>query len=75
MAVADLIAEEDGLIVDLVVGGMTKTEASDLVAARPVDARRVDAVARFLRLLDSTPAAEPPADLVESTLARIDAQD
>ncbi len=75
MAVAEIIAEEDGLIVDLVVGGMSKTEAREIVAARPVDARRVDAVARSLRLLDSTPAAEPPADLVESTLARIDARD
>ena len=73
MAVAELIAEEDGLIVDLVVGGMSDSEAR--FAARPVDARRVHAVARFLRLLDSTPAAEPPLDLVESTLARIDAGD
>lgn len=70
MATAELTPElvaEDGLIVDLVVSPQETAE----VAARPLDARRVNAVARFLRLLDNSPAAEPPADLVESTLARI----
>ena len=65
------IAEEDGLIVDLVVGGMTRNEVRD-AAPGPVDSRRLDAVARFFRLLDLTPATEPPANLVDATLKRID---
>lgn len=65
------IAEEDGLIVDLVVGGIERSEV--LENARPVNAQRVDAVARFFRLLDQSADIEPPEDLVETTLARIEA--
>lgn len=63
------IAEEDGLIVDMVVGGIDRNEVRD--NARPVNAQRVDAVARFFRLLDQSAEIEPPEDLVEATLARI----
>lgn len=66
------IAEEDGLIVDLVVGGISHGEVRESWA-RPVDAQRVDAIARFFRLMEQTPAIDPPADLVASTLARIEA--
>lgn len=71
MAIAELIAEEDGLIVDLVVGGEPEQDAD--APARSVDTRRVAAVAKILRLLDNTPVCEPPTDLVASTLARIEA--
>lgn len=67
------IAEEDGLIVDLVVGGIDRDEVRDS-AFRVVDAHRLDAVARLFRLMDQTPDIEPPEDLVESTLARIAAR-
>jgi hypothetical protein len=66
------IAEEDGLIVDLVVGGIDRDEVRDS-GWRSVDAQRVDAVTRFFRLMDQTVDIDPPADLVESTLARIEA--
>jgi hypothetical protein len=66
------IAEEDGLIVDLVVGGIDRSEVRDN-GGRAVDAMRLDAVARFFRLMDQSEDIEPPADLVESTLARIEA--
>jgi hypothetical protein len=67
------IAEEDRLIVDLVVGGMTRDEVQETVSQQ-LDAQRVDAVARFFRLMDLTPAMEPPVDLVAATLARIEAR-
>lgn len=67
------IAEEDGLIVDLVVGGISRSEVRD--TSRPVDAKRLDAVARFFRLMDNSPDYDPPEDLIESTLARIDARE
>ena len=66
------IAEEDGLIVDLVVGGISGSEVRD--NARAVDAQRLHAVARFFRLLDQSADCEPPEDLVEMTLARIESQ-
>jgi hypothetical protein len=66
------IAEEDGLIVDLVVGGIDRDEVRES-GWRAVDTQRLDAVARFFRLMDQTADIEPPADLVESTLARIEA--
>jgi hypothetical protein len=66
------IAEEDGLIVDLVVGGIDRDEVRDS-GWRSVDAQRVDAVTRFFRLMDQTVDIDPPTDLVESTLARIEA--
>ena len=64
------IAEEDGLIVDLVVGGIDRDEIRDS-GWRCVDTQRLDAVARFFRLMDQTEDIEPPADLVDKTLARI----
>ena len=65
------IAEEDGLIVDMVVGGLSQTETRECAAGRRVDAGRLHAVARFFRLMDLTPPIEPSKDLVEATLKRI----
>ncbi len=64
------IAEEDGLVVDLVVGGLTQKELRDH-AGRPVSADRVHAVSRFFKLLDQAVIHEPPADLIDSTLEHI----
>ena len=65
------IAEEDGLIVDLVVGGLGRAEARECAAGQHVDARRLDAVARFFKLMDQMPPMEPSTDLVEAALKRI----
>ena len=65
------IAEEDGLIVDLVVGGLNRTAARECAQSRRVDARRLYAVARFFKLMDQTPPIEPSQDLVEATLKRV----
>ena len=66
------IAEEDGLIVDLVVGGLSVAESRAEADDVQIDARRLNAVARFFKLMDQLPATEPPKDLVQSTLDRIE---
>lgn len=65
------IAEEDALVVDLVVGGLTATESREASEDRHVDARRLNAVARFFKLIDQAPAIEPSKDLVQAVLDRI----
>ena len=68
------IAEEDCLIVDLVVGGLSLVESRQASAGRRVDARRLDAVSRFFKLIEMTPTIEPSKDLVQATLDRIAAK-
>lgn len=63
------LAKEDGLIVDLVVSGMSRSEMRNLACR--LDTRRVSAVMRFFRRLDLAPVSEPPADLAARTLQRI----
>lgn len=66
------IAEQDALIVDLVVGGLSPSDAAIEAEGRMIDARRLAAVTRFLKLMKSSPTIEPPKDLVERTLRRIE---
>jgi hypothetical protein len=68
------IAEEDGLIVDLVVGGLSLAESRETAQDRAVDAERLNAVSRFFKLIDQTPTMEPSKDLVQATMERINAR-
>lgn len=65
------IAQEDELIVDLIIGGLDQAEAHERAEGQHVDARRLDAVARFFKLMDQTPPIEPSKDLVEATLKHV----
>ena len=49
-------------------------QVEDALAASPELKAQSDALAEVLGLLDEVPAPEPPADLAESVLARIDEQ-
>jgi hypothetical protein len=65
------MADDDGLVIDLVVGGVSPSEVE---SSKPVRPERVHAVARLFRLMAQTPAVDPPEDLVDSTLRRIESK-
>ena len=70
---AKKISHEDGRAIDLLLDRAgTVARSSDVKSAKSSIRPRLAAAERVLRLLDQMPAMEPPADLVQRTLARID---
>ncbi|MFT3785967.1 MAG: hypothetical protein QM770_07355 [Tepidisphaeraceae bacterium] len=63
------IANEDGLVVDLMLGRVSTSELRSS-GVRALDVDRIDAVNRLMRLIDAAPDHEPPVNLLERTLAR-----
>jgi hypothetical protein len=69
--------DEDRRAIDLLLeraNGIGDTPPVEQLFRAPVGGgfeRRIDAVESLLQILDYMPAAEPPADLVQRTLARI----
>ncbi len=64
------IATEDGVVVDLMLGQMSTIELRS-TGVKSLDVERVAAVNKVIRLIEQAPEADPPAELMERTLARV----
>ena len=77
---AKRLAKEDRRAIDLLLEradgvGANSTPAVERLFAAPIQGnfeRRLDSVDKVLSLLDLMPAAEPPVDLVNRTMRRIE---
>jgi hypothetical protein len=64
------IATEDGVVVDLMLGKISSVELRS-TGVRSLDVDRIAAVNKLIRLIGQAPETEPPAQLMERTLARV----
>lgn len=64
------IATEDGVVVDLMLGQVSSIELRS-TGVKSLEVERIAAVNKVIRLIELAPPAEPPAELIERTLARV----
>jgi hypothetical protein len=75
---AKKLSHEDSRAIDMLLdrngtGGMVMAGSSNVKSGKMNMKNRIKAADRMLRVLGQMPAVEPAADLVQRTLARIDA--
>lgn len=64
------IATEDGVVVDLMLGQLSPIELRS-TGVKSLDIERIAAVNKVIRLIEQAPEQDPPAELMERTLARV----
>jgi hypothetical protein len=69
---AKQLSDEDRRAVDLLLDRPDGTMKDIPPPSGPISAARVQSVEKILQLIQQMPAHEPPADLAERTLKRVD---